>query len=172
MAQKSITPQSGTDYSAVQNPWSTQYIKNTWWDKLVHGLGFNSAYDKAEANRKQNEAEWDSANQEKIRSELYNSAPEVVQRENEAGLNPNLSGSALGGGSSDMNVPDFQQSPALAEYNAQNEKISNGLISVIETGFSIATGMINAQGVIFSKSWRLLKVRNIHIRRTTTKGRA
>lgn len=146
----SSTPQSGTDYSSVQNPYSHQYISQTFWDKLVHGLGFNSAYDKAEAARKQNEAEWNSAQQEQIRSEKYNSAAEVVQRENEAGLNPNLSGSALGGGSSDMNVPDFQQSPALAEYNAQNERISNGLISVIQTGFSIATGMINAQGVMAS----------------------
>lgn len=150
MAQQSTIPQSGTDYNAVQNPYSSQYIRKTWWDKLIHGLGFNSAYDKAEAARKQNEAEWNSAQQEQIRSEKYNSAPEVVQRENDAGLNPNLSGSALGGGSSDMNVPDFQQSPALAEYNSQNEKISNGLISVIETGFSIATGMINAQGVMAS----------------------
>lgn len=150
MADPITTPQSGTDYNAVSNPYTKQYIRNTWWDKLIHGLGFNSAYDKAEAARKQNEAEWNSAQQEQIRAELYNSSPEVVQRENEAGLNPNLSGSAVGGGSSDMNVPDFQQSPALAEYNSQNEKISNGLMSVIETGFSIATGMINAQGVMAS----------------------
>lgn len=144
------TPQSGQDYSSVQNPWSTQYLHESAWDKLVHDLGFNSAYDKAEAQRKQNETEWNSAQQEKIRSEKYNSAAEVVDRENAAGLNPNLSGSAVGGGSSDMNVPDFQQSPALAEYSSQNDKISNGLISVISTGFSIATGMINAQGVMAS----------------------
>ncbi len=147
MIQESKTPQSGTDYSSVINPYNQRTYNETPWDRFVSSLGFRSSYDKAEAERLANYNLWESQHSEQQRQELYNSASEVKQREEEAGLNPALSGQTIGGGSSDAlnNAPNI---PTSIETNG-NEAVNfaQHCLLGIQTGIQFATGLASLTGI-------------------------
>lgn len=114
----SSTPQSGTDYSSVHNPYSVSYANRTGWDSFVESLGFTSPYQKYEMERKRNEELWNSSQEELIRQEKYNSAEEQVEREREAGLNSDLNGNVTSGDASEQTpLPIGDEHAAIQNMN-------------------------------------------------------
>lgn len=145
----SSTPSSGTDYGAVQNPYTNSYLKENAWDRFVSSLGFTSAYDKAEAVRKSNYDAWESEHSEQIREDMYNSASEVVQREREAGLNPNLSGSAIGQGTDPSSAPTSVKSPMSESANMITD-FGEMMRNVVGAGLQMADGITSVIGKVIS----------------------
>lgn len=145
----SSTPSSGTDYAAVQNPYTNSYLKENAWDRFVSSLGFTSAYDKAEAVRKANYDAWESEHSEQMREDMYNSASEVAQREREAGLNPNLSGSAIGEGTDPSSAPTAEKSPMSESANMITD-FGEMMRNVVGTGLQMANGITSVIGNVIS----------------------
>ena len=150
--QESKTPQNGKDYNAVLNPYNTRTYEETGWDKFVSSLGFRSAYDRAEAERLANYNLWESQHAEQQRQEMYNSAHEVKQREEEAGLNPALSGQTIGGGSSDAlsSAPNVATSPDATDVNAVASTITslaNGAAGAVQTALNFVSSFQQIRGI-------------------------
>ncbi len=150
--QESKTPQNGKDYNAVLNPYNTRTYEETGWDKFVSSLGFRSAYDKAEAERLANYNLWESQHAEQQRQELYNSAQEVKQREEDAGLNPALSGQTIGGGSSDAlsSAPHVPTSPDATDVNAVASTVTslaNGAAGAVQTALNFVSSFQQIRGI-------------------------
>lgn len=144
---KGSEPSSGTDYTAVQNPYANRTYSETAWDRFVSLLGFRSSYDKAEAERLANSNLWESQHSEQMRQEMYNSASEVKAREEAAGLNPALSGQTIGGGSSDAlnNAPN---TPTSVETNGQEAiNFAQHCLLGLQTGVQFATGLASLTGI-------------------------
>lgn len=150
--QESKTPQNGTDYSSVVNPYNIRTYNETGWDKFVSSLGFRSAYDQAEAERLANYNLWESQHAEQQRQEMYNSASEVKQREESAGFNPALSGQTLGGGSSDAlsSAPAIAVSPDATDINSVTSTITslaNGAAGVVQTALNFVSSFQQIRGI-------------------------
>lgn len=146
------TPSSGTDYASVQNPYNNRTYNETPWDKFVSSLGFRSAYDKAEAERLANYNLWESQHAEQQRQEMYNSAKEVKQREEDAGLNPALSGQTIGGGSSDAlsSAPSVATSPDSTDINSVASTITslaNGAAGAVQTALNFVSSYQQIRGI-------------------------
>lgn len=150
--QESKTPQNGKDYNAVLNPYNTRTYEETGWDQFVSSLGFRSAYDRAEAERLANYNLWESQHAEQQRQEMYNSAQEVKQREEEAGLNPALSGQTIGGGSSDALsfAPNVATSPEATDINSVTSTITslaNGAAGAVQTALNFVSSYQQIRGI-------------------------
>lgn len=150
--QESKTPQNGTDYSSVVNPYNIRTYNETGWDKFVSSLGFRSAYDKAEAERLANYNLWESQHAEQQRQEMYNSASEVKAREESAGLNPALSGQTIGGGSSDAlaSAPAVAVSPDATDINSVTSTITslaNGAAGAVQTALNFVSSFQQIRGI-------------------------
>lgn len=152
-APPSSSPSSGTDYSAVQNPYSTQYMKQTGWDKLLNSLGFRSSYDEAEALRQQNYDLWQSQYNEMQRQEQYNSAVEQVEREREAGLNSDLNGNVDSGQSAEAPAANYaDMAGAFTKGTEQFGKFMQGVSSALQTALAVATGIPDVQGKMLNNA--------------------
>lgn len=148
-----IDPQGGTDYISVSNPYQNPYVHQTWWDKFVNSLGFRSSYDEAEALRQQNYAIWESQQQELIRQEQYNSPEEQVERQREAGLNPDLNGNVDSGSSAEpMSANYADMAPAFAKGREDFGKFMNGISQAMQLGLSLATSIPDINGKLISNS--------------------
>lgn len=153
------TPQSGTDYNSVQNPYNKRTYEETPWDSFVHMLGFRSAYDKAEAERIANYNLWESHHSEQQRQEMYNSAEEVKAREESAGLNPALSGNTIGGGSSDAlsSAPATAVAPEADNVVGTIANIGQLAYNAIYSGLNLAMGIAQVKGVKISNDNNLIQ---------------
>jgi len=144
----SSSPQSGTDYSSVNNPYRYSYTKETDYDRFVSALGFTSPYAKAEADRKQKEAEWDAQYAEAQRQEAYNSASEQAKRLSDAGINPNLSGDVSSGDASGEVSPSNLGSP----YSDLSAPTLMDFSSILLNGISTAVGVVSGVAQIKNAS--------------------
>lgn len=152
-APPSSSPSSGTDYSSVQNPYSTQFMKQTGWDKLLNALGFRSSYDEAEALRQQNYAIWQSQYNEMQRQEQYNSAAAQVERQREAGLNPDINGNVDSGQSSDGPAANYaDMAGAFTKGSEQFGKFMQGVSTALQSALSVATGIPDVQGKMLNNA--------------------
>ncbi len=146
-------PQSGTDYTSVSNPYANPYVNQTWWDKFVNSLGFRSSYDEAEALRKQNYDIWESQQQEQIRQEQYNSPEEQVERQRDAGLNPDLNGNVDSGTSAEpMSANYADMAPAFAKGREDFGKFMNGISQAMQLGLSLASVIPDIKGKMISNT--------------------
>lgn len=158
-------PSSGTDYSAVQNPYSTSYANRTGWDAFVESLGFTSAYQKYEMERKRNEELWNSSQQELQRQELYNSAQEQVAREREAGLNSDLNGDVSAGVASEQTpLPIGSESEAIQNMNQGFSTVASLVMQGVNWIADITSSCVSGAIAISSKleSLRGNKVENLN----------
>ncbi len=158
-------PSSGTDYSAVQNPYSTSYANRTGWDAFVESLGFTSAYQKYEMERKRNEELWNSSQQELQRQEMYNSASEQVAREREAGLNPDLNGGVSAGDASEQTpLPIGSESEAIQNMNKGFSDVASIVLNGVNSIANITSSCVSGALAISTKleSLRGTKVENLN----------
>lgn len=158
-------PSSGTDYSAVQNPYSISYANRTGWDAFVESLGFTSAYQKYEMERKRNEELWNSSQQEMQRQEMYNSASEQVAREREAGLNPDLNGGVTAGDASEQTpLPIGSESEAIQNMNQGFSTVASLVMQGVNWIADITSSCVSGALAISSKleSLRGIKVENLN----------
>ncbi len=149
------TPSSGTDYAAVQNPYNERTYKETGWDRFVSSLGFRSAYDVAEAERLANYNLWESQHAEQQRQEMYNSAQEVKQREEDAGLNPALSGNTIANaGASDAlsNAPNAPVRPEPTPVMETFAKVAEFAQGTVGLGLQLAEGIAHVRGLSLENS--------------------
>lgn len=152
-APPSSSPSSGTDYSSVQNPYSTQYMKQTGWDKLLNALGFRSSYDEAEALRQQNYDIWQSQYNEMQRQEQYNSAEEQVERQREAGLNPDINGNVESGQSSEGPAANYaDMAGAFTKGSEQFGKFMQGVSTALQSALAVASGIPDVQGKMLNNA--------------------
>lgn len=158
-------PSSGTDYSAVKNPYSTSYAHRTGWDSFVESLGFTSAYQKYEMERRRNEELWNSSQQELQRQEMYNSAQEQVSREREAGLNPDLNGGVSAGDASEQTpLPIGSESEAIQNMNKGFSDVASIVLNGVNSIANITSSCVSGALAISSKleSLRGTKVENLN----------
>lgn len=134
---ESSAPASGTDYSAVKNPYATQHLKKTWLDHLISFMsmgGIASPWDKAEAQRLANYDAWESQHSEQQRQELYNSAQEQVERERDAGINPDLSGDVSAGESAEGLMDNYPFKSSYDAFNESQKQFSDVMMSALQFG--------------------------------------
>lgn len=158
------SPSSGTDYSAVQNPYSISYANRTGWDAFVESLGFTSAYQKYEMERKRNEELWNSSQQELQRQEMYNSASEQVAREREAGLNSDLNGNVTAGNASEQTpLPIGSESEAIQNMNQGFSTVAGLVMQGVNWIAEITSSCVSGAIAISNKieSLRGTKIENI-----------
>lgn len=130
-------PKSGTDYSAVKNPYATQHLKKTWIDHLISFMsmgGIASPWDKAEAQRLANYDAWESQHSEQQRQELYNSAQEQVERERDAGINPDLAGDVSAGESAEGLMDNYPFKSSYDAFNESQKQFSDVMMSALQFG--------------------------------------
>lgn len=159
------SPASGTDYKAVQNPYSTSYANRTGWDAFVESLGFTSAYQKYEMERKRNEELWNSSQQELQRQEMYNSAQEQVAREREAGLNPDLNGDVSAGVASEQTpLPIGSESDVIQNMNKGFSDVASIVLNGVNSIANITSSCVSGALAISTKleSLRGTKVENLN----------
>lgn len=139
----SSTPQSGTDYSAVKNPYAIQHLKRTYGDYLFKFLTMGAAatpWEKAEAQRLANYDAWESQHSEQQRQELYNSAQEQVERERAAGINPDLAGDVSAGESAEGLMDNYPFKSAYDVFNEANKQFSD----IVMTGLQVGMGTLQS----------------------------
>lgn len=135
-AESSI-PQSGTDYSAVKNPYAVNHLKRTYGDYLLKFLSMGAIatpWEKAEAQRLSNYDAWESQHSEQQRQEMYNSASEQVEREREAGINPDLAGDVSAGESAEGLMDNFPFKSAYDTLNESQQQFSDVMMSALQFG--------------------------------------
>lgn len=135
-AESSI-PQSGTDYSAVKNPYATNHLKRTYGDYLLKFLSMGAIatpWEKAEAQRLANYDAWESQHSEQQRQEMYNSALEQVEREREAGINPDLAGDVSAGESAEGLMDNFPFKSSYDTLNESQQQFSDVIMSALQFG--------------------------------------
>lgn len=133
----SSTPQSGTDYSAVKNPYATQHLKRTYGDYLLKFLTMGAVatpWEKAEAQRLANYDAWESQHSEQQRQELYNSAQEQVERERDAGINPDLAGDVSAGESAEGLMDNYPFKSAYDVFNDSQKQFSDVVTTALQFG--------------------------------------
>lgn len=147
------------DWSNGQvNPYSTP-TKKTFWDKVVSGVGLRSSWDTLEAERKQKEIEWENNLKEAQRVQEYEEPENQMQRMQDAGINPLVSGGE--GISSGQSAQKAQTEPInYAEFSAQQSEqvanIANACLSALNVAAGIGDkiysmigkGIINKKNVL------------------------
>lgn len=133
----SSTPQSGTDYSAVKNPYAVQHLKRTYGDYLLKFFTMGAVptpWEKAEAQRLANYDAWESQHSEQQRQELYNSAQEQVERERAAGINPDLAGDVSAGDSAEGLMDNYPFKSSYDAFNESQKQISDVVTTALQFG--------------------------------------
>lgn len=139
----SSTPKSGTDYSAVKNPYATQHLKRNFGDYLFKFLTLGTLptpWEKAEAQRLANYDAWESQHSEQQRQEMYNSAQEQVERERVAGINPDLSGDVSAGESAEGLMDNYPFKSVYDVFNDSQKQVSD----VVTTALSFGMGALKS----------------------------
>lgn len=110
-----VAPEGVDSQQWSANPYANFDYKHTWWQKLWEGLGFRSKFDEFRDSLALNSKEYDSQLMEKAHNEQYDSALSQVERQRQAGINPDLVGNVDAGSSSGME-PD-PNAPISPGYN-------------------------------------------------------
>lgn len=142
----SSTPQSGTDYSAVKNPYATQHLKRTYGDYLLKFLTMGAVptpWEKAESQRLANYDAWESQHSEQQRQELYNSAQEQVERERDAGINPDLAGDVSAGESAEGLMDNYPFKSSYDAFNDANKQFSDIVMTGLQFGMGALQSIFN-----------------------------
>lgn len=150
MATQTTAPQSGTDYTAVKNPYATQYLKRNYGDylwKFITMGGGITPWEKAEAERKQNYDKWEAEHAEQQRQEMYNSAEEQAERMRDAGINPNLSSELDAGTASESASPKPNYGDQFEQFNQTQAQLSDALFSSIQTALAVCSGVAQVQNL-------------------------
>lgn len=150
----------GENYDSVQNPYDKQYIKRPIADyflKFLTAGTISTPWEKAEAQRLQNKANWDSAHAEQIRQEAYNSPAAQAERMRQAGLNPLLNGDMNPGESASGVLPETPFGSSMEEYNKAQDNINNIVVSAVQMALGITSGVAQMQDVAASKDLKQLQ---------------
>lgn len=154
----------------VNNPYNEITYSQTLWDKIVSGLGGRSTYDKMEAERLQNKANWDSQYSLLKEQQEYDSAEEQAKRERDAGINPNLAANVDAGDSNSDAAPSAPLSSAnemFADVDTTLQEVGKGIETAVMfafqlagTGQSLALGAQNIESVKIANDAKTMDVVN------------
>lgn len=136
------TPRSGalpSSYSKLQqaNPYQTMDYRQSWMQQFLSKLGFRTNYDAYRESLALQAKEYDAALAEKAYNEQYDSPVEQVQRERDAGLNPDLTGNISAGESSALRDDG---NPAIAP-EADDLAIAENFAGMCLQGVQMAFGL-------------------------------
>lgn len=89
----------GSAYSSVvsANPYANMDYRQSFWQKVLSGLGFRTNYDAYKESMALQAKEYDAQMAQKAYNEQFDSALAQTQRLREAGINPDIAGDVSAG---------------------------------------------------------------------------
>lgn len=130
------------------NPYANFDYRHTWWQRLWEGLGFRSKFDEYRDSMALNAREYDAQLAEKAHNEQYDSALEQVERQRQAGLNPDLAGNVDAGSSSGLEPdPNAPISPGYNDPEPVIRGFANTVMGIFTTAFGFAKDALSLQQI-------------------------
>lgn len=125
------------------NPYQNMTYTQSSWDKFIENLGFRSGRMKFEDEKTNNALMYGAQLDQAQREEEYNSATEQVNRQREAGLNPDLNGQVTAGEATPVDNQATQ-----APETPGTESIQDVMSATFTPVFGFITNLANVASAV------------------------
>ncbi len=123
-----------------RNYQSTNYVEDTFWDKIANFFGAKTGREKETERLKAEEDAFFNTLMNADYEEKYNSAASQAERQRDAGINPNLSDSPIAPGESSQ-IDDSTLGGVAGEGQMQNIASATGPMDAVQQLLNIGVGV-------------------------------